>query len=237
MPVTPWRTAMEEWPLPWPTPRFSFDAAKAGLVVVDMQNSCAHPEYGTGLLIRDRQPAMYRWWRDQLETVVVPNIARLLQSFRAANRRVIYLTVGPELPDAADLPRRRRMREVEYFKNLPLARTFPRGTFEHQIREDLAPRPGELVINKTGLSAFTSTGFDQTLRGLELETLIFCGVATNGCVETTCRDAADRGYWTVLVEDACTTLSPYYHQAALLSASLFLTMVSSTEETVDSLGG
>jgi nicotinamidase-related amidase len=200
-----------------------------------MQYSCAHPDYGVGLVLRERRPATFTWWRGQLEQSVVPNICRLLEAFRAGGQRVIYLTVGPELPDAADLPRRRRQRAAETFADLPSKRTYGRGTFEHQIRQDLAPEPGDLVLNKTGLSGFTTTGLDQALRGLEVDTLVFCGVTTNGCVETTCRDAADRGYWTVLVEDACTSLSPYYHQAALLSASLYLTMVNTTGEVVEQL--
>jgi biuret amidohydrolase len=237
MAITDWREAMAEWPLPWSPPTVPLETMKdVGLVVVDMQYSCAHPDYGVGLILRDRRPATYAWWRDELETRVVPNIQRLLRFFRQRQLRVIYLTVGPELPDGADLPRRRREREVTSFANLPTKRTYGRGTFEHQIRAELAPEPGELVLNKTGLSGFTSTGLDQALRGLELNTLVFCGVTTNGCVETTCRDAADRGYWTVLVEDACTSLSPYYHQAALLSASLFLTLVASTEEVTHRLG-
>ena len=230
MPVTNWRTAMSEWPLPWAAPHFELKPERSALIVVDMQYSCAHPDYGVGLVLKDRRPDTFAWWREQLEDIVVPNIQRLQTAFRESGRRVIFLTVGPELIDGADLPRRRRMREVDAFADLPRKRTFGRGTFEHQIREDLAPKPGELVLNKTGLSAFTTTGLDQTLRALEIEQAVFCGVTTNGCVETTCRDAADRGYWTVLVEDATTSLSPYYHQAALLSASLFLTMVSTTEE-------
>lgn len=237
MPVTDWRTAMSEWPLPWDAPHFELKPESSALVVVDMQYSCAHPDYGVGLVLKDQRPDTYAWWREQLEEVVVPNIQRLQTAFRESGHRVIFLTVGAELPDGADLPRRRRKREIDSFANLPRKRTFPRGTFEHQIREDLAPLPGEIVLNKTGLSGFTTTGLDQTLRSLEIEQAVFCGVTTNGCVETTCRDAADRGYWTVLVEDATTSLSPYYHQAALLSASLFLTMVSTTEQVSTAMRG
>jgi nicotinamidase-related amidase len=236
MPVTDWRTAMAEWPLPWAPPNVPQDKLDdAGLIVVDMQYSCAHPDYGVGLILRERRPATFSWWRDELEERVVPNIQRLLRCFRERGLRIIYLTVGPELPDGADLPRRRREREVTSFAHLPAKRTFGRGTFEHQVRSDLAPQAGELVLNKTGLSGFTSTGLDQALRGLELKTLVFCGVTTNGCVETTCRDAADRGYWTIIAEDACTSLSPYYHQAALLSASLFLTFVTSAADVTQRL--
>ena len=83
------------------------------------------------------------------------------------------------------------------------------GSFEHEIVDELAPLPGELVLDKNASSPFNGTGIDQLLRNLGVETLVLVGVATDMCVETTGRDAADRGYNVIVAEDATATyLSP-----------------------------
>ncbi|MBA2461086.1 MAG: cysteine hydrolase [Actinobacteria bacterium] len=79
----------------------------------------------------------------------------------------------------------------------------------------LAPTDGELVIDKNTSSAFNSTGIEWLLRNLEVETLVLAGVATDMCVETTARDAADRGFNVILAEDATATFFEHHHRAAL----------------------
>ncbi len=72
-------------------------------------------------------------------------------------------------------------------------------------------------MNKTTYGTFASTGLDHTLRFMGIDTLVIGGVVTNVCVETTARDAADMGYQTILVDDACAAFSPEIHEATLLS--------------------
>ena len=74
-----------------------------------------------------------------------------------------------------------------------------------------------MIINKTTYSSFASTGLDGTLRNLGIETLVIGGVVTNVCVETTARDAADKGYQVILVDDASGAHSPEQQEATMLS--------------------
>jgi nicotinamidase-related amidase len=79
----------------------------------------------------------------------------------------------------------------------------------------LTPAPGELVIDKNTSSAFSSTGIEWLLRNMDVETLVLVGMATDMCVETTARDAADRGFNVIVVEDATATFFEHHHRAAL----------------------
>jgi nicotinamidase-related amidase len=103
------------------------------------------------------------------------------------------------------------------------------------VLEPIKPLPSELVINKTTYSAFTSTGIDQTLRNMGITDLVFCGVGTNVCVESTARDASDRGYRCVMVEDACATYIEELHDATLLAFGLWFGRVKSADEVIKEL--
>jgi nicotinamidase-related amidase len=92
-----------------------------------------------------------------------------------------------------------------------------------------------LVINKTSSSALNSTMLDQTLRNMGVEALIVSGVTTDVCVETTARDAADRGFQVIIVEDACTAFSADLHRAALQAFSLAFGRVRKTGEVIQLL--
>jgi nicotinamidase-related amidase len=101
----------------------------------------------------------------------------------------------------------------------------------------LEPRPGELVVNKTTYGTFTSTGLDHALRSLGITSLVVGGVVTNVCVETTARDAADRGYEVVLLDDGCAAFSPEAHEATLLSFQGPFGRVRTTDEVLAVLKG
>ena len=132
----------------------------------------------------------------------MPNIARLLAFFRAHGLRALFTTVGPALPDGSDWvsPLRHGYDNAELATGVRPMHSV--GTPGHAVIAELQPRPDELVMNKTTSSAFTSTGIDVTLRTLGVDTLICTGLVTNACVEMTARDAADRGYRVVIVDDA-----------------------------------
>jgi nicotinamidase-related amidase len=80
---------------------------------------------------------------------------------------------------------------------------------------ELEPLEGELVVEKNTSSAFNSTGIEWFLRNMDVTTLVVAGVATDMCVETTARDAADRGFDVIVVEDATMTYYEHHHRAAL----------------------
>ena len=93
----------------------------------------------------------------------------------------------------------------------------------------------EKMLNKTSSGTLNSTMLDQTLRNMGVESLIVSGVTTDVCVETTARDAADRGFQVIVVEDACTAFSEDLHRAALQEFSLAFGRVRKTEEVLELL--
>ncbi|MBT6493738.1 MAG: cysteine hydrolase, partial [Planctomycetaceae bacterium] len=110
-----------------------------------------------------------------------------------------------------------------------------KGSKEHQVVSELAATDRELVIDKNASSAFNGTGIDQLLRNLNLETLVVTGMATDMCVETTARDAADRGYNVIVVEDATATFFPDHHRAALSAMARVYTKVWNTDQVLDAI--
>jgi biuret amidohydrolase len=209
-------------------PPWTLDPARSALVVVDMQYASASRHEGLGRLLKDRgQESLGAYRFDRIENVVVPTVQRLLAGFRTRGMRVVYLTVGSALPDFSDL--------------LPHMRSFAtsignrEGRREHEILDDLAPRPGEAVLNKTTMSAFHSSGFERLLRSWDVSQLCFTGVSTNSCVEGTARDAADRGFQALLVEDGCGAASARFHEATCENFQRLLGRVASSADVLAEL--
>jgi nicotinamidase-related amidase len=111
-----------------------------------------------------------------------------------------------------------------------------RGNPEHEILDALAPRPGEAVLNKTTMSAFHSSGFERLVRTWGVEQLVFTGISTNSCVEGTARDAADRGFRCLLVEDGCGAASQALHDATCANFARLLGRVATSAEVLAELG-
>lgn len=195
------------------------------LVVVDMQNATGTREGGLGRLLASEgrlQEAEYRFSR--IEEVAVPNSARLLQFCRGRGIRRVFLTYGSEVSDYSDLsPQMRRLCEATNNRA---------GTHDHEIVDALRPLHDERVFNKLTPSAFSSTPIELVLRSYGIGTLLFAGISTNMCVEHTLRDASDRGFRCVLVEDACAADSERMHQATLEVVPRLYGVVSSTAEVI-----
>jgi nicotinamidase-related amidase len=203
-------------------PGFTLDPARVALVVVDMQYASASRLEGLGRTLKERgREAQGAYRFERIEQVVAPTIRRLLEFFRARGLRIVYLTVGSELPDWSDL--------LPHMRAFAQAVGNTRGRREHEILDELAPGPGEPVLNKTTMSAFHSSGFERLLRSWGVEQLVFTGVSTNSCVEGTARDAADRGYRCVLVEDGCGAASQRLHDASCENFQRLLGRVASSE--------
>jgi len=209
-------------------PGFALDPARVALVVVDMQYASGSRKEGLGRLLAEQgneAQGAYRF--DRIEAVVVPTISRLLDFFRARSLRVVFLTVGSELPDYSDL--------LPHMRGMAAMVGNTEGRREHEILDELLPRPGEAVINKTTMSAFHSSGFERLLRSWGVEQLVFTGVSTNSCVEGTARDAADRGYRCVLVEDGCGAASQRLHDASCENFQRLLGRVAASGAVMDEL--
>lgn len=204
------------------------DFNRAALIVVDMQYATGHRDGALGrrLAAEGSNVAGYRF--DRIETKVVPNMQRLLKRFRDGDGAVIYLTVGAAKVDCSDAP----PHMIKMFRALDNHA----GSREHEIIDELQPRSGESVINKTTIGAFASTGIDHLLRSLGRDQLYMGGVSTNMCVDTTAREAADRGYGVTLIEDACATTHEDLHNAAITNFQRLFGRVISTAEALAELG-
>lgn len=203
------------------------DVRSAALVIIDMQYATGSRQ---GALSRTLQAkgsnvGDYRFAR--IESTVLPNIMALRSHFHRLNRPVLHVTLGSALPDASDAPRHMRKLLASCHNHV--------GSREHEILDELKPIAGEHVLRKTTVGAFASTAIDSLLRGLGVDQLYMVGVSTNMCVETTAREAADRGYQVTLVEDACATTFEELHLVTLRNFQRLFGRVTSTQQTCDEL--
>ena len=218
----------------WPRalPEFDFEPATTALMIIDMQNFCSRPDCGLGPVLKEKFPEMFAYYCKRLD-LVMTNTLKSLEFFRKYGMRVIFTTTGPSLEDASDYftPRRERDRQMQLETGVKT--NFHEGTWEAALREEFVPIPGkELVIHKASTGVFNTTGIDQLLRRMNVETLIVTGVATNACVESSARDASDRWYKVVMAEDAQGTFSEEAHIATLRNFARLFGMVWSTEDII-----
>ena len=203
------------------------DLLHAALVMIDMQYATGSRQ---GALARKLQAegsrvGDYRFAR--IEQQVLPNTLRLRTHFSQLGRPVLHVTIGAAHADALDAPLHMRRLFTE-FRNFV-------GSREHEILDELKPLPGEHVLRKTTIGAFASTNIDSLLRALGCEQLYLTGVSTNMCVETTAREAADRGYGVTLVEDACGTTHEDLHQVTMRNFQRLFGRVRSCDEALAEL--
>jgi nicotinamidase-related amidase len=208
--------------------QFALDPKATALVIIDMQYASACRTTGLGRWLAEQgrsDEGRYRF--DRLEQLVVPSIVRLLSFFREAELPVFFVTLGGRLPGCRDL--------VPRLRSIESAIGNIEGSREFEILDEIAPQPGELVIPKLSTSAFTSSNLEAHLRHLEIPSLVFCGVSTGQCVDLTARDAADRAYRCVIVEDAVAEDSPEYHESTLDKFGRLWGRVLSSDEVITEL--
>lgn len=202
-------------------------ASRAALVIIDMQYATGSRQGALARKLRAEGSSVGDYRFARIEGFVLPNTLRLREHFAALGRPVLHVTVGAALPDASDAPIHMRKLFVE-FSNFV-------GSREHEIVDELKPRAGEHVLRKTTIGAFASTNIDSLLRALGCEQLYLTGVSTNMCVETTAREAADRGYSVTLVEDACGTTHEDLHAVTMRNFQRLFGRVRSTAEALAEL--
>jgi biuret amidohydrolase len=227
------RKTLTDWVFPWPT--FDVDWKRAALLVIDYQNYVANPAVGLGKMLTEKHPQIAAYYLPRLAYVTIPNTRRLLDAFRQANREVVFTRHGALLADGRDMIARRRRRDADALTTTGEPAMWARGSYEHEVIDELRPLPHELVLDKNASGAFNGTAIDQLLRNMQTETLVVVGVASDMCVETTSRDAADRGYNVIVVEDATATYYAEHHRAAMSAMARVFTQVWSTDEVLAAL--
>jgi nicotinamidase-related amidase len=148
---------------------------------------------------------------------IVPTVKKLQETFRHLGLP-IFQTVEGHRPDLKDCPPSKRERGKSALKigdPGPMGRILVLGERGNAIIPELAPKPGEPVIEKPGKGAFYNTNLEFLLKTSNISHLIITGVTTEVCVQTTMREANDRGYECLLVEDATESYFPEFKQATL----------------------
>lgn len=179
---------------------------ETALLIIDVQNYCANRDAEE---FAARAPAdfesRYKYYFDRLERTLIPGIEQLQRAFRSAKQEVIFTVIESLTQDGRD-------RSLDYKIT---GFNVPKGSWDAQVIEPIAPEDDEIVLPKTSSSVFVSTNIDYVLRNLGIRYLVIAGVLTDQCVESAVRDACDLGYLVTLVHDACATYSQARHDNSL----------------------
>lgn len=227
-----WQNEMKKYPKL--VADFKLIPEKTALIIVDMQYYDAHADYGLGKIIGEKHKDLAEYFFIRLQ-LVLKNCVKLVNAFRKRNLKIFYVTFGASMQDGSDMLPLRKIRDAEIEKHTGTKSVFTKGTFEHNILDELKPLPEELVLNKTTRCAFAGTNLDHIMRMVGIESTVIIGALTNVCVENTARSSADKGYKTFLVEDATATFSHEMQSVTLLNFALFFGKVSNTDEIIKSL--
>ncbi|RAX41289.1 cysteine hydrolase family protein [Rhizobium tropici] len=195
-------TDIKAQPFPFPLQREA-----VALIVIDMQRDFAEPG-GFGASLGNDVSRI---------TKIIPDVKRLIAGFRLAGLPVIH-TMECHRPDLSDLPPAKRDRgnpSLRIGDLGPMGRILIAGEPGTAILPELAPIDGEIIIEKPGKGAFYATGLGDILKGKGIKQLVFAGVTTEVCVQTTMREANDRGYECLLAEEATESYFPEFKAAAI----------------------
>lgn len=188
------------------------------VLVIDVQRYYTESTSPLVLFTETLYPGGTAYIHQRLDAVVIPNIARILSAARLSSVAIVYARLCGTQDDRSDLHH-----NFQEFDQLAFARA---GMHVYPLASEsladvdlrLAPLKNDIVINKTGYSAFHETGLHQLLQSKGIDTLVVTGLTTSQCVNSSARAASDYGYVTVMVEDAQADYDRRDHQAALLAS-------------------
>ncbi|MBN8809989.1 MAG: pyrimidine utilization protein B [Sphingomonas sp.] len=208
-------------------------ADETAIVVIDMQNAYASPGGYVDQAGFDIAGS----------AGTIGKIAAVLDTARAAGMPVIYLqngwdadyveAGGPGSPNWHKSNALKTMRARPELQGKLLAR----GSWDYELVDALAPKPGDIRLHKTRYSAFFNSQLDSTLRARGIRNIVFVGIATNVCVESTLRDGFHLEYFGVMLEDATHHLGPpMMQEATVYNVEKFFGWVSTTADFCGSFG-
>jgi len=187
---------------------FTFSGDKTALLIIDMQRDFCLPGGYGHVAGGDVAPLQ----------AIIPQVRKVLDVARDLHFLIIHTREG-HLPDLSDCPTAKRERSrnggAEIGAPGPLGRFLIRGEYGHDFVDELRPLPGEFVIDKPGFGAFYKTDLQNVLETRGITHLIFTGVTTEVCVHSTLREAVDRGYYCLLLEDCCAAYDMELHRASV----------------------
>ncbi|MGO4724225.1 MULTISPECIES: cysteine hydrolase family protein [unclassified Inquilinus] len=181
------------------------DLRRTAVISVDMQNADCAAKKRHGPVPEGAAGDGYRYFYDRLDRVVIPNQQRLHAATRALGIENIYVIIESLTLDGRD---RGLDHRISLIHN-------PRGSWEAQVIDEVAPAGDDIIIRKTASGPFGTTNLDYVLKALGIDHLIVFGVLTDQCVENTVRVGGDLGYLVTMVDDASATYSQVRHDHAL----------------------
>jgi len=180
----------------------------AALLLIDVQNyNCDRGGSEYAGIPEAEFEEKYGYFFNTLTGTALPNMRRLLEAARAAKIEVLHTLIESQTQDGRD-------RSLDYKIT---GFHVPKGSWDAQVLQPLAPLPDEMVFPKTSSSVFISTNLDYVLRNLGTRYLIMAGCLTDQCVDSAVRDACDLGYLVTVATDACVTQSADRQKSALLN--------------------
>jgi len=182
---------------------------RAAVLVIDMQRDfCQDGGYGSSQDVAATQRF----------ASLAPSIAAVIESARQHDLHIIYTREGHH-PDLHDITPAKLRRSIEYGSPYgaegPMGRVLIRGEYGHDIIDSLRPEAGDPVVDKPGYGAFYATSLRQLLQDRMIEDLIFTGVTTDVCLFSTLREAVDRGYRCLTLEDCTAAFNPTMRDATM----------------------
>jgi biuret amidohydrolase len=186
---------------------YSFDPASVALLCIDFQRDFVEPGGFGESLGNDVS---------RLRSAIEPTRA-VLAAFRDRGWTVIHTREGhrPDLTDLFPAKRDRGNPSLRIGEEGPMGRLLVRGSTGHDIVPELAPQPGEVVLDKPGKGSFYATDLETILRARGITHLVVTGVTTEVCVQSTVREANDRGFESLILSDCTGSYFPQFHESAL----------------------
>ncbi|MGB6179374.1 cysteine hydrolase family protein [Carnobacterium sp.] len=183
---------------------FELDLETTALIIIDMQRDFLYPGGFGEQLGNDVSTT----------NSIIPNVKRVLDKAREKEMLVIHTREGHR-PDLTDLPASKSKRGGGIGEEGPMGRILVRGEYGHDIVDELQPIEGEVILDKPGKGAFYQTDLETILKNKNIKSLILAGVTTHVCVQSTIREANDRGYECLMLEDCCAAFDKKDHEDSI----------------------